>query len=339
MNKFLIERFVAKELDPANVRIRRRCGMLSGVIGIIMNLLMFSGKLTVGIFTSSIAATADAFNNLSDAGSSIVTMVCFKMAGNPADEEHPFGHGRIEYVSGLIVSVAIIITGLGFIKTSVEKIFTPENIELDIISIIILSASVLIKIWLNFFNRRLSNAIKSAALEATANDSVSDAAATLTVIAGIFFTRFFGLYLDPYAGLVVSIFIIITGSKTLKESIASLMGKAPDSKLIKEITDFVLSYPEVTGVSDLKVHNYGPGNSAVTLHAHIDTSVVNIHTVHEVIEDIEKKLSKRFSCNAVVRFEPSNQNIELKQESFKEDEKVLENEQKLPEDEQELPQK
>jgi cation diffusion facilitator family transporter len=166
----------------------------------------------------------------------------------------------------------------------------------------------------------------SAALEATANDSISDAAATLTVILGIFITRYIGVYLDPYAGLIVSGFIIITGSKTLRDSIASLMGKAPDPEFVKEISNFVVSYPEVSKVSNLKVHNYGPGNSEITMHAHIDTDVVNIHNVHEVIEDIEKKLAKKFNCNAVVRFEPAiRSNADKKNESQKELESGEEN--------------
>jgi cation diffusion facilitator family transporter len=309
MNKFLIEKFVGKTPDPSDVRTRKRCGILSGVIGIIINLLMFAGKLAVGIFTSSIAATADAFNNLSDAGSSIVTLVCFKMAGNPADKEHPFGHGRIEYVSGMIVSIAIIITGLGFIKSSVEKIFAPETIVLDTFSFVILVVSVLIKIWLNFFNRRLNKIISSTALEATANDSISDALATSTVIVGIFITRFYGIYLDPYAGLIVSLFIILTGGKTFRESIGPLLGKAPDPDFVQKIRDFIMTYPEISEITNVAVHNYGPGNDVVTLQVNMEiTKDTNIHDINEIIVDIEKNLTRKFGCKAVVKFEPVKKN-------------------------------
>jgi cation diffusion facilitator family transporter len=315
LNKFLIKKFVGSNPDQSSLRIRRRCGVLSGVVGIIINLLLFAGKLAVGVFTFSIAATADAFNNLSDAGSSIVTLICFRMAGIPADKEHPFGHGRIEYVSGLIVSIAIIITGIGFIKSSIEKIFSPETVVLDAVSATILIASVIIKVWLNFFNRRLSNIIHSPAIEAVANDSISDAVATTTVILGIFITQFFGWYLDPYAGLIVSGFIILTGSKTFKDSLEPLLGKAPDPEFVEKINNFVLSYPEVSEINDIIVHNYGPGNNSVTLRVHIETKdISDVKIINEIIADIEKNLAKKFKCSAIVRFEPVGDKTENKKD-------------------------
>ncbi|MDR2074037.1 MAG: cation diffusion facilitator family transporter [Oscillospiraceae bacterium] len=304
MNRFLIEKFVGKNLEPENLEVRRKCGVLSGIIGVFCNLMMFAGKVTVGVLSSSIAATADAFNNLSDAGSSIITLVCFRMASNPADKEHPFGHGRIEYVSGLIVSIAIILTGLSFIKSSVEKIFNPEDVGADLFSFCILGISVAVKLWLGFFNKKLSRIIDSTAMKATANDSFMDSISTITVIVGMLITRFFGIYLDPYAGLVVSVFIILTGTKTLKESLAPLLGQAPNLELVKKINNFVLAYPEVAGISDLMVHNYGPGWSVISLRIQIIANDIDIFGISEIIDDIEKSLAKKLNCCAVIRIEP-----------------------------------
>ncbi|BED91788.1 MAG: cation diffusion facilitator transporter [Candidatus Improbicoccus pseudotrichonymphae] len=304
MNKFLISKFIGKNINPGDKNTRRKCGLLSGIIGIICNLLMFVGKLLVGILSSSISVTADAFNNLSDAGSSIVTLVCFKIAGNPADKKHPFGHGRIEYVSGIIVSVVIIITGLGFIKTSIEKIFSPENIEFDLFSFSVLIISIVLKLWLGFFNRKISKLIKSSAMKATANDSFSDCLATITVIGGMFITKLTGLYLDAYAGLIVSGFIIYTGIKTFHESLGPLVGQAPSLKLVEQIKNFVNSYPEIVAIEELMVHDYGPSWSVISFKAKIIVENTNIFVINEIIEEIEENLEKKFNCHAIIRLHP-----------------------------------
>lgn len=300
MNKFLIDKLIGEKSNISDERVRKKLGIISGVVGIILNLLLFIAKLIVGILSSSIAATADAFNNLSDAGSSIITLLCFKISSSPADKEHPFGHGRIEYVSSLIVSVAIIITGLGFVKSSIEKIFNPENLEFDMISLIILASSVLLKLWMWRFNSLISKKIKSLTIQATANDSLSDATATLTVLIGFSISYFTKIYVDPYAGLIVSAFIMLTGSKTLRESLGLLMGKAPDKEFINEIKQFVLSNKKIKEIEELSVHNYGPHRSAVymkvVLYSNVDSTKIN-----EIIDKLEDQLESKFGCSAIVR--------------------------------------
>lgn len=300
MNKFLIDKLIGEKSNISDERVRKKLGIISGVVGIILNLLLFIAKLIVGILSSSIAATADAFNNLSDAGSSIITLLCFKISSSPADKEHPFGHGRIEYVSSLIVSVAIIITGLGFVKSSIEKIFNPENLEFDMISLIILASSVLLKLWMWRFNSLISKKIKSLTIQATANDSLSDATATLTVLIGFSISYFTKIYVDPYAGLIVSAFIMLTGSKTLRESLGLLMGKAPDKEFINEIKQFVLSNKKIKEIEELSVHNYGPHRSAVymkvVLYSNVDSTKIN-----EIIDKLEDQLEIKFGCSAIVR--------------------------------------
>jgi len=305
LNDFLFKKLIGKKYNKKDLNIRKRCGIISGVTGIILNLLLFFSKLIVAILSSSIATMADAFNNLSDAGSSIVTLICFRMAANPADKEHPFGHGRIEYISSLVVSIAIIITGLGFTKSSIEKIFNPENLEFDVVSLIILGLSVLLKVWMWTFNLKISKNIDSVAIKATASDSLADAAATLTVIFGFVVSHFTDLYLDPFAGLLVSFFVIFTGVKTLKESLSPLLGKAPDEILTREIKKFVLSYKEVSAIDELSVHNYGPNKSAVSLK--IKTfSKLSTREVNKIVDMIEKDLEKKFGCSAIIRIVGEN---------------------------------
>ena len=300
MNKSFFEKFFGKNHNLKDPKIRKKFGIISGTVGIILNLLLFLGKLIVGILSSSVAAMADAFNNLSDAGSSIITLLSFKIASNPADKEHPFGHGRIEYVSSLVVSIAIIITGLGFIKSSIEKIFNPENLGFDLLSIVILISSVILKLIMWWFNSLIGKKINSLTVIATANDSLSDAIATLTVIIGFCISYFTNIYVDPYAGLIVSAFIIFTGSKTLKESIGPLMGKAPDKKFIDKITKIVLSNKEIKKIEEISVHNYGPHRSAVSLRVCL-SSKFEPDKRNEIIDRIETQLESKLGCSAIIR--------------------------------------
>ena len=300
MNKFFIDKIISKKHDVKDPKLRKKIGTLSGLTGIVLNLILFAGKLTVAIFSSSIAAMADAFNNLSDAGSSIITLFCFKIASNPADKDHPFGHGRIEYVSSLIVSIAIIITGLGFVKSSIEKIFNPENLEFDIISLSILIISVLLKLWMWRFNSIISKKIKSLTIQATANDSLSDAIATSAVLFGFAISYFTKIYIDPYMGLVVSAFIIFTGSRTFRESLGLLMGRAPDKKFINEIKNFVLSNKNIKEIEEMSVHNYGPHRSAVYMKV-ILSKDVDLKMINGIIDGLEDDLERKFGCRAIVR--------------------------------------
>ena len=300
LSKFLFEKILCKNQDFKNPKVRTKFGMISGISGIILNLLLFAGKLIVGIMSSSIAATADAFNNLSDAGSSIITLLCFKIASNPADKDHPFGHGRIEYVSSLIVSIAIILTGLGFVKSSIEKIFNPENLEFDSISLIILISSVILKLFMWRFNSAIGKKINSLTVIATANDALSDAIATSTVLGGFLISYLTNIYVDPYAGLIVSIFILVTGSKTLKESLGPLMGKAPDKKYTNKIIKSVLSNKEIEKVEEISVHNYGPHKSAVSLRVTLAYKF-EPDKINEIVDRVEKQLEDEFGCDVIIR--------------------------------------
>lgn len=296
----LFEKLIWKNRNASDPQVRTKFGMISGIAGISLNLLLFISKLIVGILSSSVAATADAFNNLSDAGSSIITLLCFKIASNPADKDHPFGHGRIEYVSSLIVSIAIIITGLGFVKSSIEKIFNPEKLGFDSISIIILISSVLLKIFMWRFDLFIGKKINSLTLIATARDGLSDAIATSTVLIGFFISHFYNIYVDPYAGLIVSVFIISTGIKTLKESLGPLMGKAPDEKFIKQISDFVLENQEINEIEEISVHNYGPHRSAISMRVYISPDFKS-DQINDIVSRIEKSVERKFKCDIIIQ--------------------------------------
>lgn len=303
MTKFIINKFIKDTDNPRSPRVREKIGVLSGTVGTICNTILFAAKLFVGITTSSIAVSADAFNNLSDVGSSIITLACFKIAGSPADREHPFGHGRIEYISALIVSVAIILAGLGFIKSSVEKILAPEIVTFDLISFVILIASLALKLWMGMFNAKLGEMTGSHAMKATSVDSFVDVAATATAISGMAITHFTGLYVDSYAGIVVALFIIFTGINMIRETLGPLVGQAPDPKLVSDINKFVLSYPNIVGIHDLMIHNYGPLKSVISLHAEMPANI-GILDLHETIDKIEKDLKTNFNCQAVIHLDP-----------------------------------
>lgn len=303
MTDLLIKLFIPDAENFNDPKVRKKFGILSGVVGIICNTILFLAKLFVGIVTSSIAVTADAFNNLSDAGASIVTLACFKIAGAPADKEHPFGHGRVEYISGLIVSVAIILTGLSFVKSSIEKIISPEPISFSRISLFILVLSLLVKLWMGLFNRKLGNMANSSAMKATSFDSLADAIATGAVILSMLVSYFTGISVDAYAGILVAVFILLTGVQMIKETLNPLLGQAPDPELVKDINKTVLSYRDIIGIHELMVHNYGPGRSVISLHAEMPANI-DIFELHDTIDAAEKELKEKFNCQAVIHMDP-----------------------------------
>ena len=303
ITNFIINRFVDKEYNVEDPRTRKQFGVLSGIVGIICNTILFFAKLFVGAITFSIAVSADAFNNLADAGSSVVTLVCFKMAESPADRKHPFGHGRIEYISGLIISVAIIITGLEFVKSSVEKIISPENVCLDKISLLILIFSMGLKVWMSLFNTKLGKILKSSAMKATAADSLIDVVATLAIVVSMVFTHFTGINIDAYAGVLVAGFIIFTGGRMLLESLNPLLGAAPDPQFISKINKLVLSYENVVGVHELMIHNYGPSKSIISLHVEMPSNV-DVIKLHDIIDSIENRLKEELNCQAIIHLDP-----------------------------------
>lgn len=303
MTKLLIKLFVKNSNEVTDHAVRQRYGFLSGFVGIVMNLILFTGKLIAGIITASISITADAFNNLSDAGSSIITLVGFKMAGRPADREHPYGHGRIEYIAGLIVSLVIMLMGFELGKSSVEKIITPEEISFSWLSLVILIASILVKLWLCFFNRKLGGIINSSAMKATAMDSLSDVIATTAVILGLLVNAIWSINIDGFVGIVVALFILYTGINTAKDSLNPLLGQLPDKKLVDEIEKTVMDYKGIIGVHDLLVHDYGVGTMVISLHAEVPCSMDFI-AAHELIDVIEDDIKIKYKCYATIHMDP-----------------------------------
>ena len=303
MTKLLVKLFIKNSENTSDPEIRQKYGYLSGFVGIVMNLILFTGKIIAGLITTSISIVADAFNNLSDAGSSIITLVGFKMAGRPADREHPYGHGRIEYVSGFIVSIVIMLMGFELGKSSFEKIFSPEEITFNWLSFGILIGSILIKLWLCFFNRKLGGMINSAPMKAAAMDSLSDVAATSAVIIGLLVFLIFGISIDGYVGIVVALFILYTGVNTAKESLNPLLGQYPDKEFVDEIEKTVMSYNGVIGVHDLLVHDYGIGARIISLHAEVPCSM-DFVAAHELIDVIEDDLRVKYKCHATIHMDP-----------------------------------
>lgn len=301
MNFFI--NFCLQGGDPQAPEVRQRCGVLSGGIGVGLNLLLFLAKLLAGILTASIAVTADAFNNLSDAASSIVTLVGFRLAGRAADEEHPFGHGRMEYLAGLAVAMLILLVGVELAQSSLQKIIHPEPVSFSVLSAGILSASILVKLWMFWFNRGLSRAIRSAALAATAADSLSDAAATGTLLLGLLAGHFLKLPLDGWLGLAVALFILRTGWGAAKDTVDPLLGRAMDPELAADIDRIVLGHEYILGIHDLVYHDYGPGRAMMSLHAEVPADA-DFLEVHDVIDHIERELKARHHIETSIHMDP-----------------------------------
>ena len=286
--------------DPA---VRLAYGRLCGLVGIGLNLLLFGGKLFAGTVSGSVAVTADAFNNLSDAGSSVVTLLGFQLAGKKPDPQHPFGHGRIEYISGLVVSGLILLMGVELGKSSVEKILHPEAVDFSLLAVGILVASIAVKLYMYLYNRRIGRRISSAAMEATATDSLSDAIATTAVLAAMLVGRFTALMIDGWVGLVVACFILFSGYQAAKETLGPLLGQPPEEELISQIRDITLSHQEIVGIHDLVVHDYGPGRLMISLHGEVPGDG-NIFELHDVIDQAEKELKDKLGCDAVIHMDP-----------------------------------
>ena len=286
--------------DPA---VRERYGILSGAVGIALNLLLSAGKLFAGLMTGSISITADAFNNLSDAGSSVVTLVGFKLAGQKADDGHPFGHGRMEYLAGLLVSLMILLVGVELGRSSIGKILHPEEVDFSLVSTGILAASILVKLWMGQFNRGLGRKIGSAAMAATAADSISDAVATAAVLAGTLVNRFAHVNIDGWVGLAVAVFILRSGWGAAKDTINPLLGESPDPELVKQLRELVLSHPQVVGMHDLIIHDYGPGRRLCSFHAEVPQDA-DILDAHDAIDHIEREIKEKFGIETTVHMDP-----------------------------------
>lgn len=303
MTDFLVRHFVRDYQQVQDPAVRERYGVLSGGVGIFLNLLLSLGKFFAGVVTGSIAVTADAFNNLSDAGSSVVTLVGFKLAGQKADDGHPFGHGRIEYLAGLLVSLLILMVGVELGKTSIEKIIQPEEVAFSILSVGILVCSILIKLWMSLFNRKLGKRIHSAAMQATATDSLSDVVATSAVLAGTLIGHFAHVSIDGWIGAVVAVFILRAGWGAAKDTLNPLLGTAPDPELVKAIQQLVLSHEQVVGMHDLVIHDYGPGRRMCSFHAEVPEGD-DIMEAHDAIDHIEREIQEKFGIETTAHMDP-----------------------------------
>lgn len=309
MTKFLIKIFIKDYNNTNNSHIREKYGLLGSFVGIISNIILFLLKFIIGILLNSVAITADSFNNLSDSASSVITLIGFKMANRPPDKEHPFGHGRIEYISGLIVSFMIMYLGFQFLKSSVKKIFIPEEITFDIISILILVATVFMKLWLSAFNKYLGNKINSKPLIATAKDSINDAIVTITAIISIFITKFTEVTVDGWFGSFVAIILIYSGFSIAKDTLSPLIGESTDPTISKQIKERILKYNGVLGVHDLIIHNYGPNKSMASIHVEVPHHI-DIRISHEIIDKIEHDISNELGIFLVIHMDPVDTNDE-----------------------------
>lgn len=309
MVSLLSKMFIKNYRETQNPVVRLAYGALCGIVGIGLNIVMFIGKFIAGTLTGSIAMTSDAINSLSDAGSSLIMLFGFKIAGKKSDPEHPFGHGRVEYISGLIVSFIIILMGFEIFKSSIEKILHPENVEFSLISVIILVASILIKLYMAFYNRSIGKKIDSAALLATASDSVSDIASTGVVLISTLVGHFTGLKLDGWGGLAVAVFILINGFKSAKETISPLLGQPADPEMVEKIAKVVLSHEPICGMHDLIVNDYGPGRLVVSLHAEVPKDV-DIMELHDIIDNVEEDLKEELGGIVVIHMDPIDTNNE-----------------------------
>ncbi len=307
MTKFLVKRFVKNYENYEDTVVRTHYGILASVVGILCNILLFAVKLTIGLLLRSLAVTADAFNNLSDAASSVISFIGVKMAGKPADAEHPFGHGRIEYISALIVSFLVIEVGFTFFKNSVSKIIHPEEIAFDLIPFLILLLSILVKLWMAFFNHSLGKTIDSKVMLATAADSLGDVVTTSTTVLSILICHFTRINVDAIASLLVSVFVIWSGISIAKDTLEPLIGQRVPAKLYRQITSTVESYPGIVGTHDLIVHNYGPNQAMATIHAEVPNDM-DLITSHEMIDHIEREVEKELNILLVIHMDP----IEMK---------------------------
>ncbi len=304
MTEFLVRRFIKDYEEVEKVSVRTAYGVLSSVVGIFCNVILFVVKWGIGFFLGSISVMADAFNNLSDAGSSIIGLVGVKMAGKPADEDHPFGHGRVEYIAALVVSFLVLQVGLTFFKDAVGKIREPEDLKFQAASVIILILSVGVKLWLSLFNRRLGRKIDSKVMMATATDALGDMVTTSATIVSILFWRATGINIDGFVGIGVALVVLWAGIGIAKDTLEPLIGKPIEPEEYERITRFVESYEGIVGSHDLIVHNYGPGRSMASIHAEVPNDV-GIEESHEVIDRIERDAIKNMGIFLVIHMDPT----------------------------------
>ena len=303
MIKLLAKIFIKDSQNTADSKVRVAYGYLCGAVGIALNVLLFAGKIIAGTISGSVAVTADAFNNLSDAGSSIISLIGFRLASQKPDPHHPFGHGRFEYIASLIISIIIVLMGFELGKSSFEKIVAPQAVEYSAVTFAVLGASVLVKLYMFFYNNSVGKKIDSATMRATAMDSISDAVSTGAVLISAVIAMFTNLALDGWMGLVVAAFIMVTGFKSAKETIDSLLGTPPSPEFVKQIEDMALQYDDIIGVHDMIVHNYGPGRTFVSLHAEVPSDG-DIVAIHDTVDNAEREIAKELGCLVTIHMDP-----------------------------------
>ncbi len=303
MIDFLVKKFVKNYEDIGNNRVRTAYGVLASCVGIACNVFLFGLKLAVGLAVHSVSVISDAFNNLSDAASSVISFIGVKMASRPADKEHPFGHGRLEYIAALVVAFLVVEVGFSLFKSSIDKIFHPEALTFSLISVLILTASITVKLWMSFFNRRLGNRINSSVMKATAADSLGDVITTSATILSLAVYGIWDINIDGIVGLIVSVVVMIAGINIAKDTLAPLLGEAVSPEVSSRITEFVESYEGIIGTHDLIVHNYGPAKSMASIHAEVPTNV-NIEKSHEIIDRIERDAITSLGIFLVIHMDP-----------------------------------
>ena len=301
MIALLAKRFIPEGGDEKTRR--KAYGILCGAVGIGLNVLLFIGKLFAGMLAGSIAITADAFNNLSDAGSSFVTLLGFHLAGQKPDSDHPFGHGRMEYLSGLVVSMLILLMGFELAKSSLQKILHPEAVSFSPVVLGILAVSIAVKLYMFLYNRHYGRAIGSSAMEATAMDCISDCAATAAVLAATLAGHYMGWMIDGWCGILVAAFILWSGLNSIKDTLDPLLGAPPTAEFVREIRELVLAQEAICGIHDLVVHDYGPGRVMISLHAEV-SSAADVMEIHDIIDNTERELKERLGCEAVIHMDP-----------------------------------
>ena len=292
------------EMDMSDEKaVRRAYGTTCSGAGIGFNVLLFAGKLIAGMLSGSVAIVSDAFNNLSDAGSSIISLVGFRLSNKKSDPQHPFGHGRLEYISGLCVSFLIILMGVELGKASIEKIIEPAQVKFSLLTAAILAASILVKLYMALYNSRIGKRLNAVTMKAMAKDSLSDAVATSVVLMSMIVAKLADIAIDGYCGVIVAAFILFTGITAARDTISPLLGQKPDSEFIEEVMRIVNAHKEIIGTHDLVVHDYGPGRLMITLHAEVDADM-DILVAHDAVDNIENELREKLGCSAVVHMDP-----------------------------------
>ena len=303
MTDFILKLFVKDYENKSNPKVRAKCGSAVAIIGIIVNLFLAAFKLFAGILSGSISITADAVNNISDAGSQVVSLITFKISAKPADRDHPFGYARIEYVASMIVSFLILFVSISLFSESVQKILNPTETDYSILVMIILGVSVLGKLWLFFFGRSAGKKLNSDVIKASATDSLSDAGATFAVLVSSIIAKLSGFDIDGYMGIAVAVIIFIAGIKVLNETKNSILGSAPEPEVVEGIHNIVKEYPQILGIHDMVVHNYGPGNTICSFHAEVDGKV-DVFATHDCIDNVERRLYNDLGIRATIHMDP-----------------------------------